>query len=195
MSDVPSPTDPMESAPRRDARDLASSAIEKASAPASAGEHLAIRLAFSSSPSYLPLLRLVARWICERSGLSELETHRTLLALVEAATNIIKHAYCGEPTGEIEVELRELREPRPGVELVLLDRGKFVALSDCQGRDLADLRPGGLGLHMMDHCLDEVRCEAREGGGSRLVLVKRAHGGDGSFDPCARRAMSEREEE
>lgn len=136
-------------------------------------EPLAARLSIWSSPGYLPLLRVVVRWACEHCGLSELETHRTVLALVEAVTNIIKHAYDGG-RGEIELEFREIREPRRGVELVLLDRGRFVAHSDCRGRDLEDVRPGGLGVHMMDLCLDELHAEEREGGGRRLVLRKYA---------------------
>ena len=50
-----------------------------------------------------------------------------------------------------------------------------------RGRDLDDVRPGGLGVHIMTSCMDCLEFRQAEGGGTILTMVKRlsADGKDG----------------
>ena len=64
-------------------------------------------LVVPSSPEYLALLRSCARWFCERTDLSQNEISRTILCVVEAVTNIIRHAYQGSPDETIVIRFRE----------------------------------------------------------------------------------------
>ncbi len=130
---------------------------------------LEIELTFRSSTEYLSLIRKNVGWICEKKEFPEKECSRTVLAVVEAATNIIRHAYEGDPDSTITLRLAEID---CGLQIEFLDRGKEFSPDKLQGRDLDDVKPGGLGLHMLRACMDDVRFEKRSGGGTRLVLRK-----------------------
>ena len=130
---------------------------------------LRTELVIPSSPDYLPLVRQSVRWFCERCGLPEDEGGRVALAVVEAVTNIIRHAYQGRPDERITLFFSELPG---GIEIEFLDEGTSVPPEALRGRDLDDVEPGGLGLHIMKCCMDSFDYEARPGGGSRLVLKK-----------------------
>lgn len=73
-----------------------------------------------------------------------------------------------------------------GLRIVIEDLGRQIEPSDIKGRDLDDIRPGGLGVHIIKEVMDEVAYEKRPGGGMRLTLVKRAQAGkDRSVDHAA----------
>lgn len=122
-----------------------------------------------SSPDYLPLIRASVRWFCERCGLPEKDTGRVVLSVDEAVANIIRHAYGGASDRPIRVCLEELPG---GIEIEFLDDGRSVSPDELRGRDLDDVEPGGLGLHIMKCCMDTFEYQERPGGGSRLVLRK-----------------------
>ena len=126
-------------------------------------------LVFPSSPEYLSLVRCNVQWICEKCRFPEKDTGRITLAVVEAVTNIIRHAYHGDPACEITLRLTEIPS---GLQLEFLDRGEHAAADQIKGRALEDVKPGGLGVHMMYSCMDDVEYEQRPGGGTRLVLRK-----------------------
>jgi sigma-B regulation protein RsbU (phosphoserine phosphatase) len=93
-----------------------------------------------------------------------------VLAVDEACQNIIRHAYCGED-GMIE-----LRMESDGDKLCisLEDFADCVDPGQVRPRDLADLKPGGLGTHLIREIMDEV--ELRPTGevkGNLLRMVKR----------------------
>ena len=94
------------------------------------------------------------------------------MAVDEACQNVISHAYSGKPPGDVELTLERqgaevtvwLRDFAPPVDPAVLDRG----------RDLDDVRPGGLGTRLMKELMDEVAfAEPPVGGGNLLRLVKR----------------------
>ena len=123
-----------------------------------------------SSPDYLSLLRTNVGWLCERCELSETETSRTVLAAVEAATNIIRHAYGGDTCHTIILRGTELDD---GLELEFLDRGRCVEPLDVQPLDPDESRQGGRGVHLIQSCVDQFEYEPRsDGSGARLVLRK-----------------------
>jgi sigma-B regulation protein RsbU (phosphoserine phosphatase) len=72
-------------------------------------------------------------------------------AVDEACQNIIRHAYAGREGGEIVLVLE-----RSGEELVvsLRDFAPPVDPSRVRPRDLDDLRPGGLGTHLIRELMD-----------------------------------------
>jgi serine/threonine-protein kinase RsbW len=100
------------------------------------------------------------------------------LALVEAATNVIRHGY-GPEGGPLRVEAEALPD---GVVIRLLDWGRPIpaealtaagsARFDVDG-DLQALAEGGRGLSIIAAVMDEVSYRS-EGGVNRLALVRRA---------------------
>jgi anti-sigma regulatory factor (Ser/Thr protein kinase) len=109
-------------------------------------------------------------------GFSEPESRAVVLAVDEALTNIIRHAYQGKAHQPIEISFRRIQAPqdgagRPALEILLEDRGIRVDGSKLCGRDLEDVRPGGLGLHFIKECMDAVEFR-RRWGRNELRLVK-----------------------
>jgi len=103
-----------------------------------------------------------------RAALDAMEINRMVLAVDELFANIGKHGY-RKRTGIIEMQAGmnsselyfELRDYAPPV----LDDASL------SGRDLHDVRPGGLGLHLIHSVMDETRHHALDDG-NRWVLIR-----------------------
>jgi anti-sigma regulatory factor (Ser/Thr protein kinase) len=83
------------------------------------------------------------------------------LAVTEACTNVVRHAYAPGAPGPVEVSLQ------PGddvVHVVVSDRGRGVGTS-------ADGSGPGLGLPLIAAIADEVDLQPVPGGGSRLAMT------------------------
>ena len=109
-------------------------------------------------------------------GFSEPECHAVVLAVDEALTNIIRHAYLGDAERPIEASFRRIRvlrdgKPEDALEILLEDRGVTANPKKMCGRALEDVRPGGLGLHFIRKCMDTVEF-SRKWGRNQLRLVK-----------------------
>ena len=107
------------------------------------------------------------------AGLDENEVYAVQLAVDEAATNIIDHAYGGEERGEIECTCTVR-----GTELTvtLKDQGKPFVPGEVpdlpMGLPLEKISPGGAGLFLMKKLMDEIHFEF-QGGGNVLTMIKR----------------------
>ena len=60
------------------------------------------------------------------------------------------------------------------------DLASQVDPADIQSRDLDDIRPGGLGVHIIREVMDEVTWERRSPKGMRLTMIKRLQSGRNS---------------
>ncbi len=80
------------------------------------------------------------------AGFPDLERGRIVLAADEAITNIIRHTYQGAPDKPIELAA-EITDGH--LHLRLRDYGPHVDVEKLKGRDLEDIKPGGLGLHLL----------------------------------------------
>jgi anti-sigma regulatory factor (Ser/Thr protein kinase) len=109
-------------------------------------------------------------------GFSEAECRAVVLAVDEALTNIIRHAYLGDAERPIEASFRRIHvsldgRARDALEIVLEDRGVTANSKKMCGRALEDVRPGGLGLHFIRESMDTVEFSRRKGR-NQLRLVK-----------------------
>jgi anti-sigma regulatory factor (Ser/Thr protein kinase) len=111
------------------------------------------------------------------SGLSDGDVFHVEMAVDEACSNVIEHAYA-ERAGNIELECRC---PEPGVfEVIIRDSGEpfdpdSVPLPQVSAdMSLDELNEGGLGLYFMRKLMDEVRFESVPGQGNVLRMTKRA---------------------
>ncbi|EKE08410.1 MAG: serine-protein kinase [uncultured bacterium] len=104
-------------------------------------------------------------------GFRKNELNHIELAIEEAVVNIITHSFCNQK-GEVEIGVQQLPY---GVEIRLLDRGPPFNPLHRKELDLAlplDQREvGGLGIHFIKKCMDEVRYERSDS--NLLILVKR----------------------
>ena len=121
-----------------------------------------------------PVVRAAVEKACRMVGFKECIIGRVVLSVDEALANIIKHAYEGDQDQPIKVELRPFRNgDGAGLRVRLRDYGLVVDRSKIKSRDLADVRPGGLGVHIMTDCMDVVEYQPADGGGTLLTMEKR----------------------
>lgn len=128
------------------------------------------RLEIPSDPACMKIVRSSVESLCSMAGLSENESSKVVLAVDEACTNIIRHSYDGASDRPIicegELEDRKLL-------FVLQDFGKKVDPSKIRSRELADVRPGGLGVHFIQEVMDKMEFEDCGEEGTRLFLEKK----------------------
>ena len=128
-----------------------------------------IRISVEADPRYLESLRAVLTESTAILGLEEEVTGKIVLAVTEACANIIRHCYSDRDGERIDLEIRF----QPGVfEVRIIDFGEFVDPTQMKGRDLEDVKPGGLGLHFINTVMDEVEYTKNEWGGTTLILQK-----------------------
>jgi anti-sigma regulatory factor (Ser/Thr protein kinase) len=116
------------------------------------GSEVLVSLSFVSRPNRLKLLRCVVRDAAAMVGLNTEEVEAVALAVNEACMNIIQHGYAMNPDGRIDVEIVS-----EGGALVirLRDYARPVDTSTVRSRALDDVRPGGLGVHLIACLMDE----------------------------------------
>jgi serine/threonine-protein kinase RsbW len=131
-------------------------------------EGRSVRLTIPARPEYITLGRLALTAIAGVRPLSEETLHDLKLALTEACTNSVKHAY-GDGIGSVDITY-ELRGDRLTVEVGDSGTGFEQRAQRTNGED--DLAEGGLGIAIIRALTDEVEIGEREGGGSRLRFVK-----------------------
>jgi len=129
-----------------------------------------LSIEFAASPAQLQTLRQQLSDCLEHVDLSQALKEQLVLAVNEACMNIIQHAYPGNP-GEM-IRLRLLAEPGR-LRFLLEDDAPCIDPASVTPRDLADIRPGGLGVHFIREIMDEMRFLPCHGRGNRLELVKR----------------------
>ncbi len=135
-----------------------------------------IRVELLSDPAYLSGARELISSVCKRLGFDDLTCSKVALAVDEALCNVIRHGYKYAENRPIWISLWPLRDDAGevgGIKLVIEDEAPQVDPSCMQGRDLEDVKPGGLGVHIIRDVMDEVCYEARERVGMKLTMIKR----------------------
>ncbi len=139
-------------------------------------EHKQVReLTVTAEDGQLGRVRDFIVQVCEDAGFSSREISNTKLAVDEACTNIIKHAYEGRPDHGDIVVLAEIDAGK--VKIHLQDHGKHFDFSSVKEPDLDQYvetgRKGGLGVFLINRLMDGVEYHATETG-NELVLTKRS---------------------
>jgi serine/threonine-protein kinase RsbW len=133
------------------------------------GEGRSVRLTFPARPEYITLGRLALTAIAGVRPVSDETLHDLKLALTEACTNSVRHAYEDGRVGNVEI-VYELGPDRLIVEVG--DEGAGFEPAEKQNGFEEDLEEGGLGIAIIRALADEVEIGPREDGGSRLRFVK-----------------------
>jgi serine/threonine-protein kinase RsbW len=122
-----------------------------------------------SDPKYLSVIRAVTAKMGELYGMSDNAIEDIKLAVDEACSNVIKHAYGGDTSQEILVRFRMAEK---GFEVLIEDKGLKVNPESVEGRSLDEIRPGGLGVHLIRRAFDIFTFDQRKKRGNRLRLVR-----------------------
>ena len=134
------------------------------------GERIA-EMRIAARPDRLRMVRALVNEAGGANGCSGDCISQMVMAVDEACQNIIRHAYGGDPDGEIVVDIRR-QDDR--IAIHLLDFAAPVDTSKIKPRSLDDVKPGGLGTHFIQECMDEFGfLTPPDGTGNCLRLVKR----------------------
>ena len=129
-----------------------------------------VTLSIPSNPQYLSVVRAWCQSLLECLAFPEEEVRRIVLAVHEACANIMKHCYRGDMRQRIDLAvLIALGE----VTIEIRDYGKGTPTRAIRPRDLADIRPGGLGTYFMRLAMDDITYSAAADGGTVLRMRKR----------------------
>jgi serine/threonine-protein kinase RsbW len=133
------------------------------------GEGLVVRLTIPARAEYITLCRLALTGIGRLRSLSDELLADLKLALTEAASNSVRHAYGDQNVGVVEISY-ELLPDRLVIEVT--DEGEGFDPADAQGPP-DELSEGGLGIAIIRAIADEVQIGAQaDGKGSRLRFEK-----------------------
>jgi anti-sigma regulatory factor (Ser/Thr protein kinase) len=109
----------------------------------------------------------------EAAGLDDRAVYAVQLAVDEACSNIIEHAYGGEEEGDIEITYHINGN---GLTVILRDQGCVFDPSDVSEPDrqcdLEERSVGGLGIFFMRQLMDEVHFECTLDSGNKLTMIK-----------------------
>lgn len=138
----------------------------------------AVVLRVPSGTEFLATIRDATRRIAEVAGCDTGTAEQVSLAVDEAATNVIEHAYHGR--SDRSVELRYLLAPDE-LRVEIVDDGAPVDPRTLPRVDLrryaSEKRRGGLGVHLMGRIMDAVSFR-RTAEGNVCCLVKRLAAGE-----------------
>ena len=127
---------------------------------------------FPARFEYLDEIREYVGQKAHAAGFLDKDVYSIQLAADEAASNIIEHAYEGNPDASFEVSCVFEKDR---LIITMLDNGKSFDLTKVVKPDLkADLsrrKIGGLGIYLMRKLMDEVRYEVTASG-NLLTLIK-----------------------
>ena len=127
---------------------------------------------FVVDSSNLKEVRTFSREVFEKINLPQEQKDELVLAIAEAAQNIVKHAYKGveetTDTMQIKISLKD-----GDLEIGFFDKGKPVVPENIQHRKLDDIKPGGLGTFFIKQIMDEAIFKKNQKGWvNHLVLTK-----------------------
>ena len=104
--------------------------------------------------SSLKDVRSFSRDVFDKFNLSQDLKDELVLAIAEAAQNIVKHAYQNEETQdkmEIRISLKDGE-----LEIGFFDKGRPVEKDNVRHRKIDDIKPGGLGTYFIQQIMDAV---------------------------------------
>jgi len=131
-------------------------------------------LIVKSRTENLSLIRDFVSSKASDAGLAKDEIENVMLAVDEACTNIIKHAYNSFPDGEIVIKLEYNSDK---LLVTIIDHGSTFDPEGISDPDLQKYyrngRVGGLGMYLMKTLMDDVKYITVPGKYNQVLLSKR----------------------
>ncbi len=108
--------------------------------------------------------------VSRQAGFNESERCDIMIAVDEALSNVMKHAYKGDPNGEVCLTCNA---GDGSLEIELSDRGEPCEIGRLEAPPPDEMRVGGRGIYLIRSTMDEVEFE-RNGNRNFMRLRKRA---------------------
>ena len=130
-------------------------------------------LVVKSTTDNLALIRDFTKSAAQKCGFTEETIDKIALAVDEACTNVIKHAYKYSPEGDIIVNINVNHNK---MTVSITDHGSNFDPSLVPEPDVKKYyrqhKIGGLGIYLMRKLMDEVNFNSVQGSKNQVVLIK-----------------------
>jgi anti-sigma regulatory factor (Ser/Thr protein kinase) len=120
-----------------------------------------VKLTLPARPENVSVIRHVLGAFAEALRLPDDLVEDLRLAVTEACTNVVRHAYPPDQTGPVEISIQPLEEH---VSVIVSDHGRGIGTS-------SDTTGPGLGLPLIAAIADDVELQPVPGGGSRVTMT------------------------
>ncbi|MBN2105737.1 ATP-binding protein [bacterium] len=131
------------------------------------------KLHIPSQTDNLELIRNFVSGVAKKVGFGNEDINKIELALDEACTNVIEHAYRDLDKGDIDIAIKVDYQK---FVILVTDKGKSFPFKELEIPDmkqyLAELRVGGLGVYLMKSLMDEVEYHSEPGVKNEVRMVK-----------------------
>lgn len=129
-----------------------------------------VDLEISLDPKMLRIVRDVAERVARLAGLDRDEVSAFKLAVDEACSNVLRHAYGNDTTRRLLLSFTIGRE---NLNVTLHDFGRGFDPDSLEPPSPDELTPGGLGLHLIRAVMDDIDYSHSEIEGNTLRLTKK----------------------
>lgn len=127
-----------------------------------------IEMKIPAKPQYVGVIRLTVSGITSRMGFRYEDIEDIKVALSEAITNAIHHAYSEDEHGDITVGFKIYKNR---LEIIVADRGQSFDIEKVQEEagpynsslPIEGLPEGGLGLFLIETLMDKLEIKQEEG--------------------------------
>ncbi|MFC3882465.1 anti-sigma B factor RsbW [Bacillus songklensis] len=127
-----------------------------------------VEMKIPAKPEYVAVIRLTLSGVANRMGFSYDDIEDMKIAISEACTNAVQHAYREEENGEVTVGFGLFADR---LEIIVADQGRsfdFEQLKQNIGpyetsQEIEFLPEGGLGLYLINTLMDEVKVGQEQG--------------------------------
>ena len=130
-----------------------------------------VELRLPPDAKYVALVRLTVAGVASRAGMGVDDVDDLKVAVCEAFTNTVDHAFDGRTAQAV---LIRLTPSESDIKIEVIDEGVGF---DAGGRDFGketDLsQEGGLGLYLVHRYMDNVEIESAPDSGTRVIMTKR----------------------
>ena len=110
---------------------------------------------FQVSTASLKEVRTFSREVFEKINLPQEQKDELVLAIAEAAQNIVKHAYKDVQDTADKMEIK-ISLKNNELEIGFFDKGRPVDQNNVRHRKIDDIKPGGLGTFFIQEIMDAV---------------------------------------
>ncbi|PRO65893.1 anti-sigma B factor RsbW [Alkalicoccus urumqiensis] len=127
-----------------------------------------IEMKVPARPEYVGVVRLTVSGVANRLGYSYDDIEDIKIAIAEACTNVVNHAYAQDSEDNTMHVAFTVHEDH--LELMVADHGGAVDVDTLKNRGpvskdepVEDLKEGGLGLFLIETLMDEVTIQGEAG--------------------------------
>jgi len=126
------------------------------------GQDQAVKVELPSQTDYISLVRQFVGGIAKKAGFNDIEIEKIELAIDEACSNVLQHAYKFESNNRYAIEITVKNTK---LDIIITDQGDSFSFNDAVVPDIekhiSELKVGGLGIFIMQQMMDEVSYETR----------------------------------